>query len=97
MRKRKQTGRQTIRRNAAKGAAAEKRVAEQYRQRGYRVKRTGRGHDFVVTKRGARAGSGASRFVEVKSGSAVLSPLQRHKKRMYGRRYVVKRVRRGNR
>ena len=97
MRKRKQTGRQTIRRNAAKGAAAEKLVARQYRQRGYSVKRTGRGHDFVVAKRGARAGAGTSKFVEVKSGSAVLSPLQRRKKRAYGRRYVVRRVRRGNR
>ena len=78
----------TIRKNAAKGAAAEKRVARRYRKTGHKVVRTGIGHDFKVTKRGSSDG----KFVEVKSGGAKLSKRQRAAKRKHGRRYVVERA-----
>ena len=91
-RKSARSGRRTIRKNAAKGAAAEKRAARQYRKAGYKVERTGRGHDFAVSKRGKTTGRAVRTFVEVKSGNAKLSPAQRRAKRAHGRRYVVKRM-----
>ena len=91
-RKSARSGRQTIRKNAAKGAAAERRVARKYRKAGYSIKWTGRGHDFMAVKRGRSAGKKTGKFVEVKSGNARLSRLQRAKKRAYGRRYVIERA-----
>ena len=46
----------------------------------------------MVTKRNRTTGKTTRKFVEVKSGSAKLSRLQRAKKRAYGRRYVTKRA-----
>lgn len=86
------SGRQTIRKNAAKGAAAERQVARKYRKAGYSVKRTGRGHDLMATKRNKSTGRVTRKCVEVKSGNARLSKLQRSKKKKYGRLYVVERV-----
>lgn len=86
------SGRQTIRKNAAKGAAAERRVARKYRKAGYSVKQTGIGHDFMATKRSKTTGKMIRKRVEVKSGNAKLSKRQRAAKRKHGRGYVVERA-----
>lgn len=91
-RKSARSNRQTIRKNAARGAAAEKRVARKYRKAGHKVVRTGTGHDFMATKRSRSTGKTTRKFVEVKSGNAKLSKRQRAEKRKHGRRYVVERV-----
>ena len=43
--------REVIRDNAAQGKDAEKDVEFEYRMKGYKVKRTGKGHDYKATKR----------------------------------------------
>ena len=73
----------SVRDNAAKGRAGERRVRDQYERAGYDVERTGRGHDFKVTKNNQR------KYVEVKTGGAELSPLQKRKKSSLGEKYVV--------
>ena len=73
----------SVRANAAKGRAGERRVRDKYKKAGYKVERTGRGHDFKVTK------NNRTKYVEVKTGKAKLSPLQKRKKRSLGKKYVV--------
>ena len=78
-----------IRDNAAKGKYGERRVRDRYEMSGYKMKRTGRGHDFKATKNNWLTGKKETKYVEVKTGGAKLSPLQKHKKRSLGRKYVV--------
>ena len=85
------SGRGNIRRNAAQGRRAELQVRAKYKRQGYSVKRTGIGHDFKATKRGP-FGRKVTKFVEVKSGGATLSPTQRQAKSRLGGRYKVERV-----
>lgn len=73
----------SVRDNAAKGKAGEKRVRDKYERAGYKVERTGRGHDFKVTK------DNQTKYVEVKTGKSKLSSLQKRKKRSLGKKYVV--------
>lgn len=54
------------------------------------MKRTGRGHDFKATRSNWLTGKKETRYVEVKTGGAKLSPLQKRKKRSLGKKYVVK-------
>jgi len=83
--------RHIIRNNAAKGKAGERRVRDKYKRAGYRIKRTGRGHDFKATRTNRLTGKREIRYVEVKTGRAKLSPLQKRKKQSLGKNYVVER------
>ena len=80
-----------IRDNAAKGEAGERRVKSRYEMSGYKMKRMGRGHDFKATRNNWLTGKKETKYVEVKTGGAKLSPLQKRKKRSFGKKYVVER------
>ena len=83
--------RQVIKENAANGKNAERRVKAEYEMEGYEVERTGKGHDFKVTKKNWLTGKKETKYVEVKTGNAELSPLQKKKKRSLGSKYKVER------
>lgn len=84
--------RQVIRDNAAQGKEGEERVRSNYEMAGYEVKRTGKGHDYKVTRKSWLGGRDEVKYVEVKTGNSKLSPLQKRKKRRLGDRYVVERT-----
>jgi hypothetical protein len=74
----KQRKRKTVRRNQARGRAAEDQAMTRDTMLGYEVKRTGRGHDYVRRRRDFLTGRVTrTEYIEVKSGNAVLSPLQK--------------------
>lgn len=78
----KQKKRETIANNRAKGRAAEDEFRLTSTLRGEEVVRTGRGSDFRVRKRDPWTGRvTSSKLVEVKSGKAKLSKLQKKTKR----------------
>lgn len=87
----KQRKRATIRENQRRGKAAEEQAMMRDRMMGYEVERTGRGHDYrrrqrdLLTNRVTR-----SELVEVKSGNAQLSPLQKATKKKRGNYRVVR-------
>ena len=78
-----------IRDNAAKGKAGERRVRDRYERAGYKVERTGQGHDFKVTRINPITGEKEIEYLEVKTGDAELSSLQKRKERSLGTNYVV--------
>ena len=78
----KQRKRQTIRNNQRRGRAAEEQAMSRDMMRGYEVERTGRGHDYVRRKRNLFTGRVTrTEYVEVKSGNAQLSDLQKKTKK----------------
>jgi len=78
----KQRKRRTLEENKRRGKSTEDQVEMSYRMSGYEVERTGRGHDFKVTKRDIFTRRViSSHHVEVKSGNAQLSPLQKKTKK----------------
>ena len=88
----KQRKRETIASNREKGRMGEDLVAMKYAMSGYEVDRTHpRGADMVVRKRDLFTGRVTStRRIEVKTGDAKLSPLQKRMKRK--KRTKVERV-----
>ena len=88
----KKSKRQQIRDNADQGREGEAQVRSKYEMNGYDVKRTGRGSDYRVTKRNWLTGKKVTKYVEVKTGNAKLSPLQKKKRKQYGGSYKVERV-----
>lgn len=87
----KQNKRKTIRTNAAKGKRVEDKVKREYKKRGYDVKPTGKGHDFKATKTSPSTGKKTTKFVEVKSGDAKLTPTQQKSKKRLGKKFVEER------
>ena len=90
--KRRMTKRRRIRENAETGKEAEEQVRREYEMAGHTVKRTGIGHDYRGSKRDWLTGKKKSKYIEVKSGDAKLSPLQEKAKKRFGSRYKVERV-----
>ena len=88
----KRSKKEVIRANQEQGREGERRVKVEYEMRGYNVERTGKGHDYKISKRDALSGRKESKVVEVKTGNSPLSPLQKKKKRQMGSRYVVERL-----
>ena len=88
----KKTKRKQIRDNADQGREGEAQVRSKYEMNGYTVKRTGRGSDYRATKRNWLTGKLKAVYVEVKTGNAKLSPLQKKKRKQYGGSYKVERV-----
>ena len=87
----KEHKRARLQRNKARGKAAEDETMASYRVLGgYQVKRTGRGHDFKATRQDVFTGKKETKYVEVKSGNAQLSKLQKKTKGKKGN-YVVER------
>ena len=88
----KRSKRQVIRDNATKGAEAERTVKAKYELMGYKMERTGHGSDWKASRHNYLTGKKETKLVEVKTGDAQLSPLQKKRKRSWGKRYVVERV-----
>ena len=88
----KQKKREQLADNKAKGRAGEDAVALKYTLAGYEVERTGKGHDFRVRRRNLLTQRVVeSKVVEVKTGDAKLSKLQKKKKKKKSN-YKVERV-----
>jgi hypothetical protein len=88
---RKQRQRATIRENQRRGRAAEEQAMMRDRMRGWEVERTGRGHDYRRRLRDPWTNKVTrSEVVEVKSGNAKLSPLQKKTKRKSSNYRVVR-------
>ena len=80
----KRSKKEVIRDNKAKGKRAEEQVKTEYEMNGWNMERTDRGHDYKATKRNWLTGKKETKYVEVKSGNAKLSPLQKKKKKQMG-------------
>jgi len=88
----KKIKKEVIGENRRKGKAGEDTVKMNYQLQGYEVERTGRGHDFRVRKRDMLTGKVTrSKLVEVKTGNARLSKLQKKTKKKRSN-YKVERV-----
>ena len=92
LKKRRMTKRRRIRENAEQGKEAEEKIVREYEMAGYKMERTGIGHDYRGSKRDWLTGKKKSKYIEVKSGDAKLSPLQEKAKKRFGSRYKVERV-----
>ena len=80
----------TIRRNARQGKAGEDQAMFKDQLSGWETERTGHGSDYIRRKRDMLTGQVVrTEHVEVKTGRAKLSPLQRKTKRKKSN-YVVK-------
>ncbi len=88
----KKSRRQINRENQEQGRRGERQIREKYEFSGHEVERTGRGHDFKVSKTNWLTGKKEIKYVEVKTGNSRQSPLQKKKMRRLGERYVVERV-----
>ena len=88
----KRSRKEVIKDNQQQGKAGEEQVKAKYELNGYKVTRTGRGHDYRATKKNWLNGKRETKYVEVKTGNSKLSPLQKKKKRQLGSKYVEERV-----
>ena len=78
--------------NQEQGRSGEAQVKARYEMNGWAVTRTGKGHDYRVTRKNWTTGKTETKYVEVKTGNSQLSPLQRKKKKQFGSKYVEERV-----
>ena len=81
-----------IRENQRKGSVAEKIIRDNDALRGYEMERTGVGSDYHATKRNMHGRIIESLDIEVKSGNAVLSELQKATQQKKRDHYRVERV-----
>ena len=88
----KRNRKEVNRANQEQGKAGEEQVKAKYEFNGYKVERTGKGHDYRATKKNWFSGKKETKYVEVKTGNSKLSPLQRKKKKQLGSKYVEERV-----
>jgi hypothetical protein len=89
----KKSRREIIRENQSKGKEGEEHIRRKYEFNGYKVERTGKGHDFKAERKDWLTGKKETKYIEVKTGNSKLSDLQRKKKRQYGRsKYVEERL-----
>lgn len=88
----KKTRKQVNRENQEQGKAGERRIKEEYEFSGYKVKRTGKGHDLKAEKKDWFTGKKETKYIEVKTGNSKLSPLQNKKRGKLEKKYVVERL-----
>jgi len=88
----KKSRKQVNRENQEQGKAGERRIKEEYEFSGYKVKRTGKGHDLKAEKKDWFTGKKETKYIEVKTGNSKLSPLQKKKRGYLGKKYVVERL-----
>ena len=87
----KKSRREINKQNQEQGREGERIIKEKYQNMGYKVKRTGKGHDFKVERKGIFGGK-ESKYVEVKTGNSQLSKRQKQAKSRHGSRYVEERL-----
>src|SRR5574337_208122 len=87
----KKSRREINRENQSQGKDGEEQVRRKYEFNGYKVTRTGKGHDFKAEKQDWLTGKKDTKYIEVKNtrGDPRLSNLQKKKKKQFGRKYVV--------
>jgi hypothetical protein len=85
----KQRKRRKLAEARRKGKAGEEAYKFQAMLQGKEVKRTGRGHDFKETTRNLWTGKVRTKYVEVKTGKARLSKLQKRTKKKKKGAYKV--------
>ena len=88
----KKSRKQVNRENQEQGKAGERRIKEEYEFSGYKVKRTGKGHDLKAEKKDWFTGKKETKYIEVKTGNSKLSKLQKKKRGQFGKKYVVERL-----
>ena len=88
----KKSRKQVNRENQEQGKAGERRIKEEYEFSGYKVKRTGKGHDLKAEKKDWFTGKKETKYIEVKTGNSKLSKLQKKKRGQLGKKYVVERL-----
>ena len=78
----KQRKRETLKQNRLRGKIGEATIRLKYQLMGYEVVRTGKGSDFRIRRRDLWTGRvKESKLIEVKTGNAKLSKLQRKTKK----------------
>lgn len=87
----KKSRKQVNRENQEQGKAGERKIKEEYEFSGYKVKRTGKGHDLKAEKKDW-FGNKTTKYIEVKTGNSKLSKLQKKKRGQLGDKYVVERL-----
>jgi len=91
----KRTRKEVNRANQSQGKDGEEHVRRKYEFNGYKVSRTGRGHDWKAERKDWLTGKKETKYIEVKTTkneNPRLSDLQKKKKRQFGKRYVVEEV-----
>lgn len=88
----RKTKKRIIRDNQYQGKAGEEKVRQDLEFSGYKVERTGRGHDLKAKRRNWLTGKNETKYIEVKTGNSPLSKLQKKRKRQMGSKYVVERL-----
>ena len=88
----KKSRKQVNHENQEQGKAGERRIKEEYEFSGYKVKRTGKGHDLKAEKKDWFTGKKETKYIEVKTGNSKLSKLQKKKRGYLGKKYVVERL-----
>ena len=88
----KKSRRQINRENQSQGKEGKRIVKRDLEMQGYKVQRTGRGHDFKATKENILTGKKESKYIQVKTGNSPLSKLQKQKKRQFGTRFVEEKL-----
>jgi|SaaInlStandDraft_5_1057022.scaffolds.fasta_scaffold39812_2 hypothetical protein len=78
--------------NQNQGKAGETQTKTVWEWDGWKMTRTGRGHDYRATRKNPITGKTETKYVEVKTGNSKLSTLQRKKKKQLGSKYVVERI-----
>ncbi|WP_371504513.1 hypothetical protein [Nitrosopumilus adriaticus] len=88
----KKSRKQVNRENQEQGKAGERKIKEEYEFSGYKVTRTGKGHDLKAEKKDWFTGQKKTKYIEVKTGNSKLSKLQKKKRGHLGDKYVVERL-----
>lgn len=88
----KRSRRDVNRANQEQGRNGESQVKARYEMNGWKMTRTGKGHDYRATRKNWGTGKTETKYVEVKTGNSQLSDLQKKKKKQFGRKYVEERV-----
>ena len=88
----KRTRREVNRSNQEQGRSGEAQTKAKWEMNGWKMERTGKGHDYRATRKNWGTGKTETKYVEVKTGNSQLSPLQKKKKKQLGSKYVEERV-----
>ena len=81
-----------VKNNSEQGKSGEQLVVSRWQLNGWKMTRTGTGHDYRATRINRHTGKLQTYFVEIKTGNSTLSERQKEAKKRYGTRYVVERV-----
>ena len=88
----KRSRREVNQSNQEQGRSGEAQAKAKWEMNGWKMTRTGKGHDYRATRKNWRTGKTETKYVEVKTGNSQLSPLQQKKKQQLGSKYVEERV-----